>query len=230
MGTGLGSSGSCAVGLLGGLWRLQDVAKSQEDLAEGAFEITQKLNLPDGKQDPYLAALGGFTVLEIGEDQSVSWHHPKIDLRTVNDFLSRSLVFYTGARRESVEVLRDQDSTKALELKHRTKAIGRQVLSAFERGNLDDFGYLMHEHWQVKREMSNRISSPEFDHIYNVALSNGAIGGKLIGAGGGGYFLFYSADEDSKRRLAMIMFSQFGFREVPLGIDYKGSRVSDINI
>ncbi len=229
MGTGLGSSGSCAVSLLGGLWKYLGRPKSQVELAEGAFEITQRLNLPDGKQDPYLGALGGFTVLEIDEDQSVSWHHPRIGSNTVHDFLSHSFFFYTGARRESVEVLRDQDSNKALDLKHRTKAIGRQVLSAFERGNLDDFGHLMHEHWQVKRELSDKISSPEFDRIYSGALDNGAIGGKLIGAGGGGYFLFYCPNEEAGVTLKKVMAS-FGFKPITLGIDHKGTRVSEIDI
>ncbi|MFY9493275.1 MAG: galactokinase [Minisyncoccia bacterium] len=228
MGTGLGSSGSCAVGLLNVLWNFKGVQKSQTDLAEGAFRITQALGLPDGKQDPYLAALGGFTVLEIGTDQSVRWYHPNISPGTVRQFVSCSLLFYTGVRRESVEVLRDQDRQKALKLKHRTKVIGRQVLKAFERGNIFDFGCLMDEHWRIKREMSDRISSPEFDVIYNSALENGALGGKLIGAGGGGYFLFCCADQEGVLRLKETMVD-LGFKPIDFGIDYKGTRVARID-
>lgn len=229
MGTGLGSSGSCAVGLLNALWYFKGIKKTPAELAEEAFRITQRLGLPDGKQDPYLTALGGFTVLEIDMDQSVKWCHASIEPQTVKQFVSRSLFFYTGVRRESVDVLRDQEHHKALELKHRTKAIGRQILKAFISGNLDDFGCLMNEHWRIKKEISARISSPEFDFIYDLALKHGALGGKLIGAGGGGYFLFYCRDAEAGERLARVMVAR-GFRQIPLGVDYKGTRVAEVEI
>lgn len=229
MGTGLGSSGSCAVGLLNALWHFKGLEKTQANLAEDAFKITQTLGLPDGKQDPYLVALGGFTVLEIGIDQSVQWSHPIISPEIVNLFLSHSLFFYTGVRRESVDVLRHQSHSKSLELKHRTKSIGYQILRAFQGGSLADFGHLMNEHWQVKKEMSDKISSPEFDMIYNLALKNGASGGKLIGAGGGGYFLFYCPDVGIKQHLSGVV-SALGFKVIPLAIDYKGTRVKEVEI
>lgn len=229
MGTGLGSSGSCAVGLLGALRHFKGIERTQVELAEEAFQVTQRLGLPDGKQDPYLVALGGFTVLEIDRDQSVRWYHPAISPETIRKFLSNSLFFYTGVMRESVEVLRDQSHEKALGLKHRTKAIGRQILTAFEHGSLDDFGRLMHEHWQIKKEMSARISSPEFDRIYELVFRNGALGGKLIGAGGGGYFMFYCQDQDAKARLKSSLVS-FGLKEIALAVDYKGARVIEIDL
>lgn len=228
-GTGLGSSGSCAVGLLGGLWKFVGVSKKQEELAEESFHITQRLALPDGKQDPYLAALGGFTVLEISEDQVVQWHHPEISPETIQRFLENSVFFYTGVIRDSVNVLRDQDNYRALELKHRTKTIGRQILKAFQSGNLNDFGHLMHEHWIVKREMSDRISSSIFNRIYDKARQNGALGGKLIGAGGGGYFIFYCIDQSAKHRLVTAM-SDVGFKEVSLDIDHQGIRATVIDL
>ncbi len=229
MGTGLGSSGSCAVGLLNALWSFSGVKKTQAELAEEAFQITQRLGLPDGKQDPYLAALGGFTVLEIDCDQSVKWYHPDISPQTVQRFLANILFFYTGVRRESVEILRDQSRVRVLELKHRTKAIGRQILAAFERGNLDDFGWLMREHWRIKKEISARISSPEFDQIYELALRNGALGGKLIGAGGGGYFIFYCPDQDAKARLKSSL-AGIDFKEIAMAVDCKGTRVVEIDL
>lgn len=228
-GTGLGSSGSCAVGLLGGLWKFQGMDKDQEELAEEAFEVTQRLNLPDGKQDPYLGALGGFTVLEIAADQTVKWYHPVISPEISQRFLDNSVFFYSGVIRDSIDVLHDQNNPKALELKHKTKTIGRQILSAFQNGSLNDFGRLMHEHWIVKREMSGRISSSAFDHIYEIALTGGALGGKLIGAGGGGYFMFYCPDGDAKIRLLEAM-RKLGFKNVPLGVDYKGTRAVEVEV
>lgn len=233
MGTGLGSSGSCAVGLLNALWRFRGVVKNQQELAEEAFYITQKLGLPDGRQDPYLAALGGFSVLEIGTDQKVNCYRPDIALDTIRKFLSRSLFFYTGVRRNSVDVLVDQskkeNEEKVLELKHRTKEIGRKILGAFISGDLDSFGRMMDEHWCLKKEMSGKISSPEFDQIYDTALKNGAVGGKLIGAGGGGYFLFYCRNETDRDSLGALM-AEHGYKIIPLEIDYKGTRVVDIEI
>ena len=229
MGTGLGSSGSCAVGLLKALWKFKGVIKSNEECAEEAFQITRRLGLPDGRQDPYLAALGGFTVLELGADNSVSWRHPDINSDTTQKFLNNSLFFYTGVRRDSVEVLRDQSHDKVLELKHRTKEIGRQILTAFKNGSLDDFGRLMNEHWQLKKEMSDKITSPEFDEVYAQILKSGALGGKLIGAGGGGYFFFYCKDEDSRQRASAAM-QKVGFKEIPFDVDYQGTRVKEIEI
>jgi D-glycero-alpha-D-manno-heptose-7-phosphate kinase len=229
MGTGLGSSGSCAVGLLNILHNFKGASKTKAELAEEAFQLTQRLGLPDGRQDPYLAALGGFTVLELSVDGGVQWRHPNIHQETIDQFLRNSLFFYTGVCRDSVDVLRDQDHAKAIELKHRTKVIGRQILAAFENGNLDDFGRLMHEHWLLKREMSDKITSPEFDRIYHLAIANGALGGKLIGAGGGGYFLFYCPDQDAKAR-TLAALRDFNFKFIDIGVDYQGTRALNLTL
>ena len=116
-----------------------------------------------------------------------------------------------------------------MELKHRTKEIGRQILTAFKNGSLDDFGRLMNEHWQLKKEMSDKITSPEFDEVYAQILKSGALGGKLIGAGGGGYFFFYCKDEDSRQRASAAM-QKVGFKEIPFDVDYQGTRVKEIEI
>lgn len=229
MGTGLGSSGSCAVGLLNALHASKGIYKEKVELAEAAFQITQNLNLSDGRQDPYLVALGGFVALELGADDSVRWYRPDIKPKTINDFLNNTVFIYTGVRRESEGILRDQDKTKAVELKHRTKSIGRQILAAFESGNLDDFGRFMHEHWLIKREMSDKITSPEFDTIYDLAVKNGALGGKLIGAGGGGYFMFYCHDQEQKQRLLTVI-KNLKFKLINFSIDYQGTRVRTVNV
>ncbi len=230
IGTGLGGSGSCAVGLLNALWRHQGViGKPQQELAEEAFRITQTLGLPDGKQDPYIGALGGFVVMEIAPDDQVTLVKPEIESDVVEEFLNRSLFFYTHIRRDSVDILRDQSAEKVLKLKHRTKEIGRQTLAAFRAGALDDFGLLMNEHWNLKKEMSDKMTVPEIDAVYEYGLSHGALGGKLIGAGGGGYFLFYCRSTEEKLRLADAM-AQRGMKIIPIKIDNRGTRVSDINI
>lgn len=229
MGTGLGSSGTCAVGLLNALWAFIGVTKSKEELAEEAFQITQKLGLPDGKQDPYLAALGGFAALDIDTDDSVLAMRPSIKDATANLFFRNSLLIYTGVNRESKKVLESQDNTRALEVKHRMKEIGREILKAFVRGDLDHFGKMMNEHWKLKKETSDEISNSEFDKIYNLAIRNGCLGGKLIGAGGGGYFLFYCPDQSVKSQTSEAMQSA-GFRAIPFNIDYKGTRVVEVEI
>ncbi len=227
-GTGLGSSGSCAVGLLNALHTFEGRKVSQADLAEQSFQLTQRLNWPDGKQDPYLAALGGFTVLEIDSTGAVTASHPPIARAAIAQFLKQTLIFYTGVKRRSFPILLEQNREKALELKHRTKTIGRQILDAFTSGRLDDFGRLLDEHWQVKKGMSGKISSEAFDKIYDLALQNGALGGKILGAGGGGYFMFYCR-EGSIKQLKRVL-EERGLRHIPFDIDYQGTRVTSVTL
>ena len=229
MGTGLGSSGTCAVGLLNALWKFRGAERNKRDLAEEAFQITQNLGLPDGKQDPYLAAVGGFVLLDIDTDDSVMVNRPSIGDPTATRFLENSLLIYTGVNRESKKVLEDQDNERAVLAKHKTKEIGQRILIAFEKGDLDQFGRLMDQHWKLKKEMSDKISAPEFDKIYDVAMASGCLGGKMIGAGGGGYMLFYCGSGDVKMETASAMKS-LGYREIPFGIDYKGTRVKEVEI
>ncbi|TSC89664.1 MAG: D-glycero-alpha-D-manno-heptose-7-phosphate kinase [Parcubacteria group bacterium Gr01-1014_3] len=226
-GTGLGSSGACAVGLLNGLYTLKGECKDTSFLAEKAFEITQRLGglwAHDGKQDPYLAASGGFTVLYIKKDGTVDVSRPNFSENTVNKFLKHTLFFFTGEKREgpSQKILADQDNNKAYDLKEMTKEIGRAILQAFNAGDMDAFGKLMDEHWRLKKQMSNKISNEKFDLMYEIAKANGALGGKNIGAGGGGYFLFYCPDDESIRNVTEAM-AMGGWPRIPLEIDYQGT-------
>lgn len=229
-GTGLGSSGAYLVGLLNALHALKGENVSRRQLAEEAFEIaTDDLKLPDGKQDFYTAAFGNFVVMDIKPDGSVEVDNADISRATQREFEERTLLFYTGVRRPSSDVLSEQQDKvrqnigRSVELKHATKEIGKKVLAAFLAGNLDEFGRLMDEHWKLKREMSDKMSNPQFDALYERARNAGALGGKLIGAGGGGFFLIYCQEgaESAVRRL----FAERNMREIDFRVDSTGTQV-----
>ena len=229
-GTGLGSSGSYLVGLLNALHALKGENISRRQLAEEAFEIAaEDLGKPDGKQDFYAAAFGNFSVLDIAEDGRVTVHNAHVSRATQQEFEQKTLLFYTGVRRESADLLQtQQDSLKqhderAITLKHQTKAIGKQILEAFERGQLDRFGELMDEHWRLKRQMSGGMSNEQFDAIYDSIKRQGALGGKIIGAGGGGFFLVYCR-EGAQTGVRQV-FSEHNMREINWRVDAAGTQV-----
>lgn len=227
-GTGLGSSGSCAVGLLNALFYSKGVAKTKQELAENAFQITQNLGWPDGKQDPYVAAMGGFSAFEIAKNGAVTFLKPKISEKTKKLFFENSLFFYTGVSRVSTPILAAQDKAKILEMKHRTKEIGYEIYKSFQEGDLEMFGRLMDEHWENKKRMSGKMSSTRFDTIYAAAKNAGALGGKIMGAGGGGYFMLYCPTRKKKDAVRRAL-ERFGMREISFAIDTKGTRVKTIN-
>lgn len=227
-GTGLGSSGACSVALLKGLTAFQDRVITNLEAAEKSFVLTQNLGLPDGKQDPYVCALGGFVVLEIDTDGVVRVERPNISSETVCKFFKNTLFFYTGIRRDSKPILASQDKEKVLELKHRTKSIGREVLEAFTHKNLNVFGELMHEHWLLKRQMAEGMTNGWLDGIYETARCEGALGGKIMGAGGGGYFMFYCPSESVKRAVRQAL-QKFKLREMRFGLDTIGARTKVID-
>jgi len=227
-GTGLGSSGSCAVGLLHALFRLKGERPTRLELAERAFEVTQLLGWPDGKQDPYISALGGFVAFDIERTGKAIFHSTGgIAPETIERFLRRTLLFYTGIRRDSKPILDKQEEKRIIDLKHRTLAIGREIFGAFnnlDSDGMDYFGMLMDEHWRIKRGMSPEMSSSEFDELYTCAKQNGALGGKILGAGGGGYFMFCVKD-GCQEKLKSILTAK-GLHHVPFKIDSFGTRVA----
>lgn len=228
-GTGLGSSGSCAVSLLNALFHSRGISKTKQELAEHAFQITQNLGWPDGKQDPYVAALGGFVAFEIAKNGAVSFLKPKISEKTKKAFFENSLFYYTGVSRVSTPILAAQDKAKVLELKHKTKGLGYQIYACFERDDLDTFGVLMDEHWENKKRMSGQMSNTRFDTMYAAAKKAGALGGKIMGAGGGGYFMLYCPDGKKKEAVRRAL-KKFSMREVRFAVDAKGARVKTITI
>lgn len=228
-GTGLGSSGACSVGLLKALSLYQNKELSNLEAAEQSFVLTQNLRLPDGKQDPYACALGGFTVLEIERDGSVKVSHPSITQETQDKFFCNTLFFYTGIRRNSKSILAAQDEQKAIEAKHNTKRLGGEILEAFISGNLDDFGRMLDEHWNIKKAMFSGVTNMWLDEVYEAAKQGGALGGKIMGAGGGGYFMFYCPTE-SVRTAVRTALQPFGMREMFMALDIEGSRVKKLYI
>lgn len=229
-GTGLGSSASYLVGLLNGLHALKGENVSPQELAEEAFNIAVKdLGLPDGKQDFYAAAFGDFCVLEIDKDGKVTVTKPVIDQATRDLFERRVLLFYSGTRRSSEGILSEQQSgiragsESMIFLKHETKRIGREILSAFEMGDVDLYGNLLHSHWETKKQMAANMSSPLFDALYERARRKGAMGGKIVGAGGGGFFMVCC--EEGAQDMVREIYRDANFRDVPFKVDAVGSQV-----
>ncbi len=227
--TGLGTSSSFTVGLLNALhaYCRQDISRKQ--LAEQACHIEiDLLGEPIGKQDQYLAAFGGVTCLEFSRDGEVTVTPLQLSHDTLDQLESNLLCFYTGRRRSASDILRDQnaaaqrDEAAVLNQLHRIKDIGYRVREAFASGNVDQFGVLMHEHWTSKRQLSTKISDPTIDSWYELARSHGALGGKLVGAGGGGFMVFYCNGKKAELRATL---AAAGLREMRFRVDTDGSRV-----
>jgi D-glycero-alpha-D-manno-heptose-7-phosphate kinase len=228
--TGLGSSGSFTVGLLNALHAFKRESVPAEILAEEASTILMDvLGEPIGVHDQYLAALGGITCLVIDQDGTVQAGPLATCDGIVEELEASLLLFYTGVKRSASEVLADESQaisrsqdgvTAALDT---VKEIGWQVKEALETANLRRFGELLDHHWQSKKKLSKRVSSDRFDSLYEMAKASGALGGKIMGAGGGGFFMFYCENHD-KARLRELMAVQ-GLKEMRFAIDYDGSKV-----
>jgi len=227
-GTGLGSSGSFGTALLKALYRFRRKVITPAELAEAACHIEiDLLKEPIGKQDPYAAAFGGINCYEFRPDDSVLATPLALSDSALAAFRERVLVFCTGLVRAAPAVLRDQDdqtrkrSPEMLANLHFMKQIGHASKVALEAGDLDEFGHLLHEHWERKRSRSHLVSNARIDHWYDAARTNGAAGGKVIGAGGGGFFMFV-ADDPTRLRKA---FAEEGLRELVFNFDFDGTRI-----
>lgn len=228
-GTGLGSSSCYAVGLLNAFHTLKRNYISLQDLAEEACHIEiNVLKKPIGKQDQYMAAFGGLTVLEIDKDGTVHVRPANISHSTLDNLQRNMLLFFTGISRQSMTILSEQSRAtekkeqKVVDSLHYIKELGYKILEAIEEGNLTNFGLLMHEHWEHKKKLSDKITNPEFNRIYELARANGALGGKISGAGGGGFFVFYT--EEGHAQLRKVL-TEAGLREVRYRFDFEGTKV-----
>ncbi len=225
-GTGLGSSGTFTVGLLRALHAYKREPVTPGDLAEEACHIEiDRLDRPAGKQDQYIASFGGITCFQIEPNGRVHVSPLNISTSTLHDLEEHLLMFFTGYSRHAEELLHDQrERTEAgdeamIEALRAVEQVGVQIRAALEDGDTAAFGGLMHEHWLRKRERAEGMSRPEIDDAYEAAIAGGAIGGKLTGAGGGGFLVLYASDPKALRK----KMSELGLPEVRFGFDHDGS-------
>jgi len=226
-GTGLGSSGSFTTALLRALHTRQRNVISPHAIAEEACHIEiDLLREPVGKQDQFIAAYGGVTCFEFNKDDSVTVNAAAIGHEVLDNLEDGLCLFFTGYTRAASAILKDQDDkSKAkdgsiIDNLHYVKDLGRQSHQALVAGDLPRFAQLMDEHWQYKKKRSGDMSNHKIDEWYEVAKRNGALGGKLIGAGGGGFLMFYT---EHKRQLLHAMLEQ-GLEEVRFRFDFEGSK------
>jgi D-glycero-alpha-D-manno-heptose-7-phosphate kinase len=227
-GTGLGSSGSFATALLKALYSHYRRNLQPKELAELACKIElEELGEPIGKQDQYIAAFGGILALTFHPNGTVSSEPLAISTDTLHNLEDNLLLFFTGISRSASSILSDQDvkskasDPKMLDNLHFTKLLGLRSRDAVLAGDTVGFGQLLHEHWLHKKERSDGMSNEFINHAYEIGLKSGAVGGKLVGAGGGGFLMFYSSDKE-KLRNAM---SKLKLEEVRFKFDFEGTKV-----
>jgi D-glycero-alpha-D-manno-heptose-7-phosphate kinase len=227
-GTGLGSSGTFTVGLLRAVYALKREHVTAGAIAEEAAEIEiEVLQEPVGKQDQYIAAFGGLTCFEFHPDDKVTVSPLSISQETLHTLEERLLLFFTGYTRSAGSVLADQrdrsdgGDKEMLENLEQTKELGLRIRDALQGDDPAAFGQMMHEHWERKRKRSQGMSNDNIDRWYDLAMGNGAIGGKLVGAGSGGFLMLY-AEDPPKLREAM---TEAGLQEMRFSFDLDGSVV-----
>jgi D-glycero-alpha-D-manno-heptose-7-phosphate kinase len=227
-GTGLGSSGSFTTGLLKALHTHYRRNIQPLDLADLACKIEiDKLHEPIGKQDQYISAVGGITALTFDQNGSVKADTLQISTDTLHNLEDNLLLFFTGISRSASSILSDQnvksksDNTDMIENLHFIKDLGLRSRDALLSGNTNLFGELMHEHWLQKRKRSQGISNDFINDAYDEAIRNGAVGGKLVGAGGGGFLMFYANDKNRLRR----SMRDLNLEEVRFKFDFEGTKV-----
>ena len=230
-GTGLGSSGSFTTALIKSLKSHRNKDIDCQELAEAACEIEINiLKEPIGKQDQYIASYGGIKIFEIDMDGSVESKNLNISQNTINDLEENLLLFFTGFTRKAGDILSDQDKktktddTFMIDQMHFVKEMGKKIQCSLEGGDTIEFGKLMHEHWLEKKKRSINMSNDKIDNFDNIALDNGAVGGKVVGAGGGGFLMFYASDNRALRK----KLSGMGLEELRFRFDFEGTK--QINI
>jgi len=227
-GTGLGSSGAFTVGLLRAMYAYKKEHASPAHVAEEACDIEiDSLQQAVGKQDQYIAAVGGLTCFNFHRDGTVSHERLAVSDDTLQDLETNLVMFFTGHVRDAVEVLNDQKARslagdmQMIENLHFTKQLGLSAREALEQGKTACYAELLNEHWYHKRARTNGMTNDFIDRCYSIALKNGALGGKLVGAGGGGFLLFYASDPLKLRRaMAAENLTELQFR-----FDHDGSTI-----
>jgi D-glycero-alpha-D-manno-heptose-7-phosphate kinase len=227
-GTGLGTSGSFTTALLKALHTYKKNIIHPAELAAQACDIEiNRLGEPVGKQDQYIAAIGGITAFTFHQDGRVEYRPVRLSAETLFNLEDNLLLFFTGYSRSASAILKDQDTRSMqhdqamVENLRFTKELGYESLAALESGRLGEFARLMDVHWQRKKARSAGMSNDRINEWYAHAVANGALGGKLIGAGGGGFLMFYAGDK-AKLRHAML---EKGLQEVRFRFDFEGTKV-----
>lgn len=227
-GTGLGSSGSFTTALLKALYAHRRRLVLMDELAQLACEIEiNRLKEPIGKQDQYIAAYGGITCFQFNRDESVDARPLKLKMDTLFDLEDNLLLFSTGFVRNAGSILKDQQARTEksdpamLQNLHYVKELGLRSQHALEADHCAEFGAIMHEHWEHKKKRTHGMSNSKIDEWYELGRANGALGGKLVGAGGGGFLMFYAED---RKRLRQAM-AHAGLEEVRFHFDFEGTKV-----
>ncbi|MBI1935313.1 galactokinase [Candidatus Woesearchaeota archaeon] len=226
--SGLGTSSSFLVGLLRAIHAHKREHITNHEIAEEACRIEINiLKEPIGKQDQYMASFGGLKCLEFDSSGKVTVTPLKIARDALEELENNILLFYTGIRRPSSYVLSEQnksvqESGNAVDYLHKIKEIAIKTKKCLESGNTKGFGEMLDVHWNAKKKISSRVSNGFIDECYNAAIKSGAMGGKIMGAGGGGFFMFYCDGAKSGLRKAM---AEKGLKEMRFGFDFEGSKV-----
>lgn len=225
--SGLGGSAALEVGLLNALYCFKRESVSQLDLAKKAFIIERYKIGRDfiGPQDQYIVALGGFKYFERDKSGKVTVYPLQLSLHTISELESNLLFFRTGLYRDTSLTLSDQKNSftpKHIKALDDIKELGQRAKEYLLKGDIDSFGATFHKHWKIKKTLSNNVSNPKIDKWYAEAMKMGASGGKIMGAGGGGWFVFYVKDKKSAFRKRM---KEIGLEETKVRFDMEGSKV-----
>lgn len=226
--SGLGSSGAFTVGLLNALHAFKKEAVSREQLAEEACTVAiDILNCPSGKQDEYISTFGGFTSFRINKKGKVNVLMDDFDENFIRELEHYLYMFYTGINRESKAILdiqkgaTENNDQQVINNLNEVQKLGKEIRKALKNKNSKLFGELLHKHWYLKRER-DKTTNPKLDKWYKLARQSGAAGGKIMGAGGGGFFLFY-CDKNAPSLINKLTTS--GLRNIPFHFDYSGSKL-----
>ena len=227
---GLGSSSAFTVALLNALHAYKREFVSQKELAEQAAHIEiDLLKSPIGKQDHYASAHGNLICLTFEKDGNVIVEPLKITNETLEQLETNLQFYYTGLEHDTNEILKEQDTKskeddpKMIDNLHRIKEIGLATRKALEQGMADEFGYYLREHWKIKKERSDKMTTPFIDECYMEALKNGALGGKVIGSGGAGFLMFYCVNGSNVRLLQAM--NKMGLRYEKFKFDFDGAKI-----
>lgn len=230
-GSGLGSSSALTVGLINALTQYQKHNISKEDLARKACEIEiDILNNPIGKQDQYSSSYGGMNFLEFNSDGSVTVSPVTCSQQSLELISSNIIVFYTGIQSTSGEILsryqNNLDQAEKTTILRKMVKLAYQMRQELDQDNISNFGKYLHENWLLKKQIEDSISNPQIDEYYETGIKNGALGGKLLGAGGRGYIMFYAP----KSRHASIINALSSLEYIHIKLDHEGSKVFNLDI